>query len=132
MAVERHFRCYIQNTMEEKEKRDLGKDFYYLFKKYAFDKALTTHEQLFMIYVDFFTQTGGGLYAKNDWFRKEMNWDNQRTSDVIAHLLKKKRIMIWRKSKHSPDRVIVLYDRNTISHYKDGSLPNKYTLDYCD
>lgn len=116
--------------MEEKEKKEktLYDDFYKELRHFALDPKLNSDEKIFLTYVSVFNAKG--LYAKNDYFRKEMRWDNQKVSKMITKLLREKRIMIQRKSKHSPDRWIFLYDEHTINAYKQGVLPTKYSFDY--
>lgn len=120
---------YKDTMAEEKEReKNLNDDFYKELRHFALDKSLNGDEKLFLTYVSVFNKKG--LYAKNDYFRKEQNWDNQKVSKMITKLLREKRIMIQRKTKHSPERWIFLYDEKSINAYKQGVLPTKYSLDY--
>lgn len=115
--------------MDQEKEQTLADKFYYILKKYALKPDLNDAEKLFMVYVDFYNDKDG-LYVTNSWFRKELRWNEQKTSDIIQKLLKKKYIMISRRTKHSPQRWILLYSADVIKRYKDGSLPDRIILDF--
>ena len=91
---------------------------------------LTWNEKIVYITIKYLNGGVSMLPISNAYLSKRLGIEERTIRSVLKSLYEKRLIMFQRKSPHSAQRFVLLYNKATITQYKRYGLSKQMILDY--